>query len=618
MSAVTASANIRTGSQTMRRIRPVAVQQNRRFAAGAFFARTFAFLVFLVTPVLFLFVPSKPETVVALAVGVVVVMCILRWPIVGTFSCLVLAILVDSLPSVYSHTILSELGVFRNLSTKGLPQAFMMSMFEIVVALTLASALFRRFHAHQKSKRGAMAFAILAYTGVVMMGEANGVLTGGDFKISLWELRPLAYVAVLYLLAVNTVSKPWHIRALLWISVVGIAARCLEGVSRFFGMTPDLRAIVEVVLEHDDSMLFAGIVAVLVPVLIWRKYLPKRFVWSLVGITPLVLYVIEINHRRAAYFCIMLGVVAMLPLIWKALPSRQARVRMAQVLSVIAVISPIYLAVYWNSSGTLAKPAAALRSVIAPDERDYLSNLYRDQENMNLNATIALNPAIGVGFGKPMLEVVKMVDLTDIWALQLYMPHNNMLWLWMRMGLLGFSVFWMMVGSVIILVAASVRIAIKRLEYLVSVEKQHEPGEEYTARGLRGEVAGLRVVHLKPKNDEILPSHMSEQALVRAHKSEVQECVEFMILAFLALAMLVSMLTLAVVDQGLMSPRLSTYWGLLLGTLAVGWEMYRVKFRVPSPLDTTSEQDINKNNYKELDRAKRQRMRVIELPSNAA
>src|SRR5207248_6613630 len=107
------------------------------------------------------------------------------------------------------------------------------------------------------------------------------------------------------------------------------------------------------------------------------------------------------------------------------------------VVALIVIAGSSYLAVYWNKGGATARPAQSVRSLIAPDERDYASNLYRDQENENLRFTITSSPIIGIGFGKPFAVINNMVDMQSVWPFQLYMPHNNILWLWLRMGLLG-------------------------------------------------------------------------------------------------------------------------------------------------------------------------------------
>ena len=186
-----------------------------------------------------------------------------------------------------------------------------------------------------------------------------------------------------------------------------------------------------------------------------------------------------------------------------------------------------------------------------PDERDYLSNLYRDIETQNLQFTISTSPIMGIGFGRPFIEVRPLVDLTATWPLQLYMPHNNMLWIWMRTGIVGFMNFWAVIGLAILLITASVRLGAGRLKALLATEDAQT--EAQVGSGGRHELKTLQM--------------------------QKQEVAEFLVLVLLVLAVLVSLLSLAQVDQGLMSFRLMMYAGIALGTLAACWNMYSAKFK---------------------------------------
>ena len=146
-------------------------------------AMFFVFLLFVVMSLLLGLVTKKPETVLALAAGLILALAIIRWPVVGTYSSASIAILFDFLPSAFVHTLLSDMGIFRNLSYKGLPEFVYVSLFEIVVVLTMASALVRRFHNHQKVDKGALYWPMLAFGAMVLFGMVYGILSGGDFKI---------------------------------------------------------------------------------------------------------------------------------------------------------------------------------------------------------------------------------------------------------------------------------------------------------------------------------------------------------------------------------------------------------------------------------------------------
>jgi O-antigen ligase len=259
-------------------------------------------------------------------------------------------------------------------------------------------------------------------------------------------------------------------------------------------------------------------------------------------------------------------VIIALPYVWLSLQTPTLRRRLVLVLVGLGVLGGIYTAAYWNRSGSLAEPAQAVKSYFQPNERDAASNAYRDQENTNLRATIAHSPVIGIGFGKQMDVVVPMANLQEGWALQLYMPHNNMLWLWERMGFIGFAVFWAMIAASLILISASVRLGLRRLRAAIAAEQELVRGNpfENTMRGRRRRLSSADRVYARR---------------LRLARLRAQECAEFLILAFLVLATLGALVVLSSVDQGLMSFRLMAYAGAVLGALAAGWQMYQDRAR---------------------------------------
>jgi hypothetical protein len=106
----------------------------------------------------------------------------------------------------------------------------------------------------------------------------------------------------------------------------------------------------------------------------------------------------------------------------------------------------VYLPIFWNASGMLAQPARAIRSISDPDPRDAASNLSRDLEKVNIRATLRAYPLTGVGFGQPFLQVVAIPDISffPFWNFE---PHHNLFWIWFKTGLLGYVMFWMLIGT---------------------------------------------------------------------------------------------------------------------------------------------------------------------------
>jgi hypothetical protein len=142
------------------------------------------------------------------------------------------------------------------------------------------------------------------------------------------------------------------------------------------------------------------------------------------------------------------------------------------------------------------------------------------------------------------------------------------------------------------MVATSVRLGVARLR-LLAAEEADLVGQIRSARaGVRGPAAelptqgGRALVKLSA-----IPGGAAEQpgahgiakarrALV-SRRADMRECAEFLTLNVVALGTIVSLLATTVVDQGLMSSRLTAFTGIVLGTLAAAWSIYRVSFRIP-------------------------------------
>jgi O-antigen ligase len=54
---------------------------------------------------------------------------------------------------------------------------------------------------------------------------------------------------------------------------------------------------------------------------------------------------------------------------------------------------------------------------------------------------VRLNRLLGVGFGVRFAQFQALPNLESFWPLQFYTPHQNILWLWLKLGLAGIAAF---------------------------------------------------------------------------------------------------------------------------------------------------------------------------------
>jgi hypothetical protein len=111
----------------------------------------------------------------------------------------------------------------------------------------------------------------------------------------------------------------------------------------------------------------------------------------------------------------------------------------------------MYLAIFWNSNSPVASFAQTIKSGFiteknAISDEDYYSNLWRDIEKYNLAMTIRRVPILGVGYGNKYDEPIKLT--ADLWPLDGYIPHNMILDIIVKTGVIGFFIFWFVINGI--------------------------------------------------------------------------------------------------------------------------------------------------------------------------
>lgn len=282
--------------------------------------------------------------------------------------------------------------------------------------------------------------------GAVLLGIFIGVSHHGSLRTSLQESRPYVYLGASYALTTTLIRTRSAIRAVLWTFVIASALKGVQGVYEFF-LVKDWHPRPEAVLGHEDAFTF-GIYIFLVLGL-WMFEVPmgrlrKVATWLL----PLIIAANLFNNRRAAWLLLGGGLIALAVVGWRCLPDRRQKFKKAGV--VLLVLSAAYLPAYWNKTGTLAQPARAIHSQISPDTRDAASNLYRDQEDANLKYNIRLGGVLGTGLGVPIDYALPIQDIRKGDPTLNYISHNGVLYIPMKMGILGTVAFWALLGTGII------------------------------------------------------------------------------------------------------------------------------------------------------------------------
>lgn len=161
----------------------------------------------------------------------------------------------------------------------------------------------------------------------------------------------------------------------------------------------------------------------------------------------------HVAQRRASFAAAGVTIMVILMMLTK-----QERWKIIKPFIPLVVLFFLYLAVFWNSNSKYGSFAQTIKSGFITDKNhmsreDYYSNLYRDIEKYNLAQTILRVPLMGVGFGRPFDQPVKLYDIG--FDLNAYIPHNMLIGLFTKVGMVGYFCFWVFINAMVFMGAAT-------------------------------------------------------------------------------------------------------------------------------------------------------------------
>jgi hypothetical protein len=286
---------------------------------------------------------------------------------------------------------------------------------------------------------------MLVIAAVALARGLMGAAVKADSDAALLEIRPWAYLAAAYLLTSQLMGSRRAVQAALWAFVLGSGFKAIQGVYIYLGIR-SLSPRPDAILAHEESVLFG--IFIMLTLCLWLYRQRGRLRTVATCLLPIVLLADLANDRRDAFLILGAELLVFVVLIYVARPERRRVLWGAALIGAVAMA--IYLPLEWNGTGTLGGPAEAVRSVVSPDPRDASSDQYRVSENIDLGAMISDNPLLGTGFGVPInYTVAPLADLTAVDSMIAYVPHNGVLYVWMRMGLPGEVMLWLLVAAAI-------------------------------------------------------------------------------------------------------------------------------------------------------------------------
>jgi hypothetical protein len=295
-------------------------------------------------------------------------------------------------------------------------------------------------------RRGRLFVPMMLFTGTVLFGLAHGLKTGGDTNAALWEVRSVLYLPLLYLLLTNLFTERKQYQRLYWLISVAVFGYGLVALQKYNSLSSAQREQLQSIVSHGATLPMNALLVLLLASLMFPGGSLARRALLPFMLVPLA-YIYILSERRAAFIALIaaLGLLG-ITLFWTN------RAAFWKVVPVVLVVGTLYTAAFWSDETSSAGfPAQAIKSVIAPGEvsdRNQSSDQYRILEKYDLVFTMKSSPVLGIGFGKPFLRPAPLPPIAPF-LLEPYMPHNSILWMWLKTGVAGFALMVFLFGLTI-------------------------------------------------------------------------------------------------------------------------------------------------------------------------
>ncbi len=397
---------------------------------------------------------------VAMIVAVAVPMLLWRYPIFGLYLVLACVCLFDVFPRSFTDAVFDNakfplwfnINTIIALYTYVDPHVIPVNLFEIIVVLMGLMSLVRMsYYKTMKFRAGDLLAPIAVYIAFVTIGWILGITSGGDFNLSLQEVRAQFYFLYAYCLAVNMVENRSQVRTVFWITALCIGLKGILYTFRRYVTLAGQPLDDQGVGSHEEAFMFDVFLMMLLCCVFSKSY--TKLQWAMWALLPLIILGNIATNRRTGTAALVIALPIFLIGCYAAFPRR--RINIVIFAAMTASLGYLYYQAFKNSSLSIAQPARAIHSYFEPDARDASSNLYRDAENISQFATIKDN-LLGYGYGKRFYHAVDMrallngADVNVIYPLWDILPHNQILWVWMRTGTQGFFAFWIMASLIVI------------------------------------------------------------------------------------------------------------------------------------------------------------------------
>jgi len=279
---------------------------------------------------------------------------------------------------------------------------------------------------------------LLFYSSGIVFFVLYGLFRGGEFLPALWEVRGIILLVLLMVSVPQLIRTEAHVAQMIWVVIAGLGFRAIEVVYHYANANFTFVGGEGGWGSHEDAGML-GILLVFTYAQRLHKIGQKQQLVLTLLVVPIIFAILAAD-RRTVYPVLFSALV----LVGVLQPPDVQRKLMRTTLKA-GIVFALYLGVFWNSrsDGIWVMPARSIREGIAGAdeagaEESFSSNLYREAENHDLARMTRERPLLGSGYG---VKIDYYLPIPVGWEMGFYIPHNQLLGVFAKTGIVGFVIF---------------------------------------------------------------------------------------------------------------------------------------------------------------------------------
>lgn len=270
---------------------------------------------------------------------------------------------------------------------------------------------------------------------IIFAAVVYGIQKSGSVYAVFVESRALFYFMLLYIAVPQIIQTKRQIRTFFWILITAVSIKTLF-VVYWYNRSGYMQGDSNMLFGSENTLFILTLVVLGLSFIVVRVKDYQK--WFLIALMPLLVIGYYAVAATAAYIALAVTVGVFCFLIPAA-----ALKKMILLVSTFLIAVILYSALFTGnkSGGGLVNGQAKLESAwtkVKQTFADVDTKLYEEAKQYKVSEVLVENPFVGTGFG---YAAEYKVASTNVLTVREKIPHNQILWLLLKVGILGLLAF---------------------------------------------------------------------------------------------------------------------------------------------------------------------------------